>query len=91
MAKLAKTYRCIPPDLKGYGQSEKNSGDYRLKGVSEQLSDMLQLIEAKRSNLVAHDRGTVQGDFITANHPGNVLRYTRGEQHLFHYNPKLSP
>ncbi|RFU33208.1 hypothetical protein B7463_g3146, partial [Scytalidium lignicola] len=91
MAKLAKTYRCIALDLKGYGQSEKNAGDYRHEGAGEQLFDMLQIIGARSFNLVTHDRGTVQGDFIVANHPENVLRYARGEQYLFHYNPKLSP
>ena len=91
MATLAKTYRCIAPDLKGYGQSEKNAGDYRHEGAGEQLVDMLDLIGAERFNLVSHDRGTVQADFIVANHPHRVLRYARGEQHLFHYNPKLSP
>lgn len=91
MAKLAKTYRCIAPDLKGYGQSDKQAGDYRHEGAGEQLFDMLQLIGAKQFNIVTHDRGTVQADFMVANHPENVLRYARGEQHLFHYHPTLSP
>ncbi|KIX96009.1 uncharacterized protein Z520_08264 [Fonsecaea multimorphosa CBS 102226] len=91
MAALAKTFRCIAVDLKGYGQSDKTAGDYRHEGVGEQLFDMLKLIGVQRFNIVSHDRGTVPADFIVANHPDNVLRYARGEQHLFHYNPKLSP
>lgn len=91
MASLAKHFRCIAPDLKGYGQSEKGPGDYRHEGVSEQLFDMLQSIGVTQFNIVSHDRGTCQADFLAANHPDAVLRYARGEQHLYHYNPALSP
>ncbi|KIX08691.1 uncharacterized protein Z518_03348 [Rhinocladiella mackenziei CBS 650.93] len=91
MASLASEFHCIAPDLKGYGQSDKRAGDYRHEGAGEQLFDMIQLIGVERFNVVAHDRGTVQADFIVANHPDHILRYARGEQHLFHYNPKLSP
>lgn len=91
MAKLAKTYRCIAPDLKGYGQSSKEPGDYRHEGAAEQLFQMLLLIGVERFNVVTHDRGTCQADFIAANHPDHVLRYARGEQHLFHFNPALAP
>lgn len=92
MAKLSATFRCIAPDLKGYGQSDKKPGDYRHEGAGEQLFAMLQLISGlERFNLTTHDRGTVQADFIVANHPDHVLRYARGEQHLFHFHPSLAP
>jgi pimeloyl-ACP methyl ester carboxylesterase len=91
MATLSKTHRCIGVDLKGYGQSEKAPGDYRHEGAGEQLFTMLQQIGLEKFNLVTHDRGTVQADFIVANHPESVLRYARGEQHLFHFNPVLAP
>ncbi len=91
MAALATTHRCIAVDLKGYGQSEKKAGDYRHEGAAEQLFTMLRQIGVTRFNLVTHDRGTVQGDFIAANHPDAVLRYARGEQHLYHLNDALIP
>jgi pimeloyl-ACP methyl ester carboxylesterase len=91
MAALADRYRCISVDLKGYGQSEKGAGSYRYEEVSEQLHDMLKLIPVTKFNLVTHDRGTVLGDFMTANHPDSVLRYGRGEQHLYHFHPSLAP
>lgn len=91
MAALSSVYRCIAPDLKGYGQSGKEPGDYRHEGASEQLYSMLQQISVTRFNMVTHDRGTVQGDYIAANHPESVIRYGRGEQHLYNYNPVLSP
>ncbi len=91
MAALSTTHRCIAFDLKGYGQSEKSPGDYRHEGAAEQLFGALQMIGVDRFNLVTHDRGTVQADFITANHPQAVLRYGRGEQHLYHFHDDLAP
>jgi len=91
MAALSTTHRCIAVDLKGYGQSDTRAGDYRHEGASEQLYTMLQQIGIKKFNVVTHDRGTVQADFIAANHPEAVLRYARGEQHLYNFNPLLAP
>ncbi|KAJ9639699.1 hypothetical protein H2204_003770 [Knufia peltigerae] len=91
MASLAATHRCIAVDLKGYGQSEKGAGDYRHEGAAGQLYSMLQTIGLQKFNLVTHDRGTVQGDYIVADHPDSVTRYLRGEQHLYHFNPLVAP
>ena len=91
MAALSTQYHCIAVDLKGYGQSSKEVGDYRHEGASEQLFAMLQKIGIVSFFLVTHDRGTVQGDFIAANHSDNVMGYARTEQHLYHFNPVLAP
>ena len=91
MVAFADQYHCVGVDLKGYGQSDKTAGDYRHEGVAEQLYAMLQQIGIHKFNIVTHDRGTVQADFIVANHPDSVLRYGRGEQHLYHFNPLLAP
>ena len=91
MADLAGEYRCIAVDLKGYGQSGKERGDYRHAGVAAQMYTMLEQIGLDQFNLITHDRGTVQGDYIAADHPESVLRYGRGEQHLYHFNPLLAP
>lgn len=91
MAALSVTHRCIGIDLKGYGQSEKEAGDYRHSGAAEQLVAMLDQIGVDRFNVVTHDRGTVQADYIAANHPDRILRYGRGEQHLYHFHPDLAP
>ena len=41
MAALSSQYQCVAVDLKGYGQSSKEVGDYRHEGASEQLFGML--------------------------------------------------
>lgn len=91
MAALSPQYHCIAVDLKGYGQSCKEVGDYRHEGAGEQLFAMLSKIGIDNFFLCTHDRGTVQGDFLAANHPENVLGYARTEQHLYHFNPVLAP
>ncbi|WP_280438185.1 alpha/beta fold hydrolase [Nocardia carnea] len=91
MASLSGSHRCIGIDLKGYGQSEKAPGDYRHEAAAEQLVQALDAMGVDRFNLVTHDRGTVQGDYIAANHSDRVLRYGRGEQHLHHFHPELAP
>jgi pimeloyl-ACP methyl ester carboxylesterase len=88
---LAPTHRAIAVDLKGYGQSDKKTGDYRQEGVAEQLLNLFDELDLERFNLVTHDRGTVIADYLAANHPERVLRYARGEQHLYHFNPELAP
>lgn len=91
MADLAGDHRCVAFDLKGYGQSSKAEGDYRHEAAAGQLVAALDRIGVDRFNLVTHDRGSVQGDFIAANHRDRVLRYGRGEQHLYHFHPALAP
>ncbi|MEV5721228.1 alpha/beta fold hydrolase [Amycolatopsis mediterranei] len=91
MAALSGSYRCIAIDLKGYGQSEKERGDYRAAGAAGQLVALLDAIGVDRFTLVTHDRGTVQGDHIAAAHPTRISHYVRGEQHLHHFHPDLAP
>ena len=90
MAALAPDYRCIAFDLKGYGQSEKSPGDYRHQSAAEQLLGALDIIGVEKFNLITHDRGSVQGDYMAAD-TDCVLRYGRGEQHLHHFNEALAP
>ena len=91
MAALSATHRCIAFDLKGYGQSGTAVGDYRHEAAAEQLLRAIDLAGVDKFNVVTHDRGTVQADFIVAKHPARVLRYARGEQHLYHFHPDLAP
>jgi len=88
---LARDYRVIAVDLKGFGQSEKGPGDYRPEGVAEQLIALFDVLGLDRVNLVAHDRGAVVADYLGADHPFRVRHYARGQQHLYHFNDALAP
>ncbi len=78
MAELSATHRCIAIDLKGYGQSGKRTGDYRQKGVAEQLRALLDQLGVGRFSLITHDRGTPPGDYLVAALGERVIRYGRG-------------
>lgn len=88
---LSADYHVLSIDLKGYGQSEKGPGDYRHGGVSEQLVGLLDVLGIERASFVTHDRGTPLIDHMAAAHPERVDTYVRGEQHLWHWHPDLSP
>lgn len=88
---FAGTHRVVAVDLKGYGQSDKATGDYRAEGVAAQLGHLLDALGVAEFNLMVHDRGAVIGDHLAAAWPARVLRYVRAEQHLWHFNPVLSP
>lgn len=91
MAAISDRHRCIAIDLKGYGQSDKRTGDYRQEGVAEQLIALLDTIGVDRFSLVTHDRGTPPADHLVAKVPDRVVRYGRGQQHLWHLHPSLHP
>lgn len=92
MAALSPRYHCIAFDLKGYGQSSKTIGDYRHERAAEQMYQAIQkIIGSAKFNIISHDRGTIQADYIVANHATSILRFGRGEQHLYHCNPILMP
>lgn len=88
---LSDRYRCIAIDLKGYGQSDKRSGDYRQAGVATQLQALLDELGVERFALVTHDRGTPIGDHLVSNLADRVTGYARGQQHLWHLHPSLHP
>jgi pimeloyl-ACP methyl ester carboxylesterase len=91
MEALGSAYRCVAIDLKGYGQSDKRTGDYRQEGVARQLLALLDELGIDQFSIVAHDRGTPPADHLVAMAGERVKRYGRGEQHLWHFDPSLAP
>lgn len=88
---LGDRYHCVAIDLKGYGQSDKRSGDYRQVGVAEQLGALLDELQIGEFTLITHDRGTPVGDHLIAAMGERVRGYGRGQQHLWHLHPSLHP
>lgn len=91
LPELARHFRCIAVDLKGYGQSHKGRGDYRHEGAARQLLALIDALGLERFSLFSHDRGTVQADFIVAAAAERIDRWVRGSQHLLHFHPDLAP
>ncbi|CDO89532.1 hypothetical protein AWC29_13445 [Mycobacterium triplex] len=88
---LSNQYHCVAIDLKGYGQSDKRTGDYRQQGVAAQLQALLDAIGISEFALVTHDRGTPPGDHLVSMLGDRVTGYARGQQHLWHLHPSLHP
>ncbi|MBV9091958.1 MAG: alpha/beta hydrolase [Mycobacteriaceae bacterium] len=88
---LSGQYHCIAIDLKGYGQSDKRTGDYRQRGVAGQLRALLDQIGVGRFALVSHDRGTPPADHLAGMVGERLIGYARGQQHLWHLHPSLHP
>jgi pimeloyl-ACP methyl ester carboxylesterase len=88
---LSDQYHCIAIDLKGYGQSDKRTGDYRQRGVARQLLALLDKIRVSEFALVTHDRGTPPGDHLASLAGPRLTAYARGQQHLWHLHPSLHP
>jgi len=88
---LSSQFHCVAVDLKGYGQSDKRTGDYRQAGVATQLQALLDELGIGEFVLVTHDRGTPPGDHLVSAAADRVLGYARGQQHLWHLHPSLHP
>jgi len=88
---LSDQYHCIAVDLKGYGQSDKRTGDYRQRGVAGQLQALFDAIGIAEFALVTHDRCTPPGDHLVTMLGDRLTGYARGQQHLWHLHPSLHP
>ena len=77
MPVLAKQFRVIALDLKGYGQSDKAEGDYSGSNVAREVVDLLDHIGIATFHLAGHDWGVMVGDNVCNLVPDRVERYVR--------------
>ncbi|MYN29452.1 alpha/beta fold hydrolase [Duganella levis] len=54
---LAKHYRVIAPDLRGYGETDKPAGGYDKRNMARDLVELLKVLDIPKIALVGHDRG----------------------------------
>jgi pimeloyl-ACP methyl ester carboxylesterase len=57
MARLARRYTVIAPDLLGHGASDKPRADYTLAGYANGMRDLLTLLGVDRATVVGHSFG----------------------------------
>jgi pimeloyl-ACP methyl ester carboxylesterase len=57
MARLARRYTVIAPDLLGHGASDKPRADYTLAGYANGMRDLLTLLGIDRATVVGHSFG----------------------------------
>jgi pimeloyl-ACP methyl ester carboxylesterase len=56
---LAKKYRVIAPDLRGYGETDKPATGYDKRNMAKDLRELMRALEIPKIALVGHDRGPV--------------------------------
>jgi haloacetate dehalogenase len=54
---LAKRYRVIAPDLRGYGESDKPTSGYDKRNMALDLRELMRALDIPKIVLVGHDRG----------------------------------
>src|ERR1700721_3242540 len=54
---LAKKYRVIAPDLRGYGETDKPSSGYDKRTMATDLRELMRVLNVPKIALVGDDRG----------------------------------
>jgi pimeloyl-ACP methyl ester carboxylesterase len=75
---LAKAgFRVIAPDLRGFGDAPRpqDPKEYGLAVASEDVIGILDALEIRQVQLVAHDWGAAVGWRLAAEHPDRITRY----------------
>jgi len=71
---LAKTFRVIAPDLRGYGETDKPPGGYDKRNMANDLVSLLNALELKKIALIGHDRGARVATRFAKDHPALLDR-----------------
>jgi haloacetate dehalogenase len=58
LPELAKKYRVIAPDLRGYRETDKPSSGYDKRSIATDLRELMFALNIPKIALVGHDRGT---------------------------------
>ena len=76
IAALAPRFRCIAPDQRGYGLSDRpgRPADYALAELIEDVAALLDKCGLARATIVGHDWGGVVAAWFAARHPKRVER-----------------
>jgi pimeloyl-ACP methyl ester carboxylesterase len=90
MPKLATQFRVLAFDLKGYGLSDKDEGEYSGNAVAAELLACLDDIGIDNFRLAGHDWGVLVGDHIINHAPERVERYVRCCLSLHTYDARNS-
>jgi len=75
-------YRLIAIDMKGYGRSDLQDGDYNWHDVASQTLELMDSLGIKQFYVVSHDWGTIIGSVMVSDHPERILGYVRMEADL---------
>lgn len=75
LPRLSERFRCVVPDLPGFGESEKPADyDYTREGFADTLLDLMAGLDAPRAHLCGHSMGGAIAITLAAAHPERVDR-----------------
>lgn len=72
---LAGERRVICPDLRGFGWSDAPAGAYEMRTLAADVIALLDALELRRVDLVAHDWGAWIGFLLGLEHPDRIAHY----------------
>lgn len=75
-------YRLIALDMKGYGRSDLQDGNYNWHQVAAQTLELMDSLGIQQFYVVSHDWGTIIGSVLVNDHPNRILGYVRMEADL---------
>jgi haloacetate dehalogenase len=71
---LARQYRVIAPDLRGYGETEKPASGYDKRNMANDLRELMKALNIRKIALVGHDRGARVATRFAKDHPDAIDR-----------------
>ncbi len=71
---LAKHYKVVAPDLRGFGESDRPESGYDKRTVAEDIRQLVKQLGLGPINLISHDVGMMVGYAYAAAFPKDVKR-----------------
>src|SRR5246127_1916236 len=71
---LARKYRVIAPDLRGYGETDKPATGYDKRNMATDLRELMRVLEIPKIALIGHDRGARVATSFAKDHPDAIDR-----------------
>jgi haloacetate dehalogenase len=71
---LAKRFRVIAPDLRGYGETDKPASGYDKRTMANDLRELVRELDIPKVSLVGHDRGARVATRFAKDHPDALDR-----------------
>ena len=69
---LAETHRVVAADLRGYGDSLTQDGDFSFRAMARDQVALMRALGHARFHVVAHDRGARTAHRMALDHPAAV-------------------
>jgi len=66
---LARRYRVVSPDLRGYGLTDKPAGGFDKRTMAADIAHLVESLGYRRARLVGHDRGARVAHRFALDHP----------------------